>query len=74
MSCGLDQHHEIGELERPVLVLLAEGLTDGDIADRLGVSRRAVRARLSRFYDRTGVRSPRLLRPGVESTWSVASL
>ncbi len=41
--------------ERGILALLTEGLSNGDIADRLGVSEKTVRNHVSNLFDKLGV-------------------
>lgn len=46
-------HIRVTPRERAVLRLVADGLTDEEIAERLGRKVRAVRATLHRFHERT---------------------
>ena len=46
----------ISAREREVLVLIAEGLPNKQIARRLGISERTVKAHLTRIYEQLGVR------------------
>lgn len=46
----------ISAREREVLVLVAEGLPNKQIARRLGISERTVKAHLTRIYEQLGVR------------------
>lgn len=46
-------HITVTAAERAVLRLVADGLTDEEIASRLGQAVRAVRATLHRFHERT---------------------
>jgi RNA polymerase sigma factor (sigma-70 family) len=41
--------------ERETLALLADGLSNAEIAERLGISEKTVRNRLSRLFDKLGV-------------------
>lgn len=50
-----DEHVETTDVERTVLVLIAQGLSDGDIAHRLGIEPAAARSRVARFRERTGL-------------------
>ena len=56
---GFGGHVELTSAEREVLEILARGRSDEEIATELSVSETAVRSRLHRFYDRTGITSPR---------------
>jgi DNA-binding CsgD family transcriptional regulator len=59
-------HHHVSRAEAAVLALLARGMTDEEIATKLDVHLRAVRARLQRFYDRTGISGRRAVAWSVE--------
>jgi DNA-binding NarL/FixJ family response regulator len=48
---------ELTTRERSVLVLVAEGLTNQQVAKRLGVSEKTVKAHLTSAYQRLGVES-----------------
>ncbi len=48
---------ELTERERETLVLVAEGMSNRDIGDRLGVSPRTVEVHLSRVYKKLGASS-----------------
>ncbi len=56
---GLGGHVELTSAEREVLAILARGQSDEEIASELSLSEAAVRSRLHRFYDRTGISGPR---------------
>jgi DNA-binding NarL/FixJ family response regulator len=47
---------ELTKRERQVLVLIAQGLTDREIGERLFISASTVRSHLDRIGDRTGLR------------------
>lgn len=49
--------HELTETERRVAELVAEGLSNREVAGRLFLSVRTVEANLSRVYDKLGIRS-----------------
>lgn len=59
----LEQHHEVKPLEAEVLELVAQGMSDGDIALQLHISERAVKWRINTFVEREGLdtTSPRSL-------------
>lgn len=50
-----DRHMKVTAAERAVLRLVANGLTDEEIAEQLTMKVRAVRATLHRFHERTGL-------------------
>ena len=50
-----DRHINVTAAERAVLRLVADGLTDEEIAARLRRKVRAIRATLHRFHERTGL-------------------
>lgn len=52
---ALFRHHAVTEAERAVLVLVAGGFTDIQIAKLLGIGAPAVKSRLHRFYERADV-------------------
>lgn len=52
-------HHDVTPAEREALRALAFGNTDEEIAAELGLPVRTVRARLERFYKRTGIKGRR---------------
>ncbi|MFN8507037.1 MAG: LuxR C-terminal-related transcriptional regulator [Dehalococcoidia bacterium] len=60
MFQNLDAHVSLSRTEAAVLEHLAAGLSDAEIAEVLGITTRAVRGRLQRFYDRTDLRPARL--------------
>ena len=47
---------DLTKRERELVTLLAEGLTDGQIAEKLFISIRTVRSHLDRIRDKTGAR------------------
>ncbi|MCC6387071.1 MAG: hypothetical protein IT302_06785 [Dehalococcoidia bacterium] len=60
MFQNLDEHFPLSRTEAAVLEHLAAGRSDAEIAQVLGITTRAVRGRLQRFYDRTVLRPARL--------------
>jgi DNA-binding NarL/FixJ family response regulator len=46
---------ELSKRERETLALLAEGLSNSEIAERLGISEKTVRNHLSHLFDKLGV-------------------
>lgn len=50
-----DPFAALSERERQVLALLAHGLSNADIASRLGISAKTVRNHLSKLFDKLGV-------------------
>lgn len=57
----LHVHHSLSDGEREVLRLVSRGLTDEEIAQSLEVGLLAVRSRLQRFRDRTGLSGRQLV-------------
>lgn len=64
LSSNLHVGHETGEdptfgalstRERQILVLIVEGLSNADIAERLGISEKTVRNHTSNLFDKLGV-------------------
>ncbi|MBI5947090.1 MAG: hypothetical protein HY875_03015 [Chloroflexi bacterium] len=55
----LEEHFEVSRAEAEALRLLADGLTDDEIAGRLTISVAAIRSRLHEFYDRAGIHGRR---------------
>jgi len=51
-----DLHNQLSTVELEVLRLVAQGLTDNQIADEIFVSPRTVQNRLARIRDKTGLR------------------
>jgi DNA-binding NarL/FixJ family response regulator len=49
--------YEASRERREILRLLLQGLTSSSIADRLGVSERTIKSRVSEIYDFEGVRN-----------------
>lgn len=49
------RHQMVTESERAVLVLVAGGFTDSQIANLLDIQTSAVKSRLHRFYERADV-------------------
>ena len=45
----------ISEREREVMTLVADGLANREIGDRLGISEKTVKAHLTRVYQRLGI-------------------
>jgi two-component system, NarL family, response regulator DevR len=54
---GLDEVAGISAREREVLALLAEGMTDREIGDRLGISPRTVETHVGSLLSKLGVRN-----------------
>jgi pimeloyl-ACP methyl ester carboxylesterase/DNA-binding CsgD family transcriptional regulator len=52
---GADAFEELSKRERETLALLAEGLSNSQIAERLGISEKTVRNHLSHLFDKLGV-------------------
>ena len=52
---GEDGHVLLTASERVVLLLLGDGLTDEEISADLGLTLPAVRSRLRRFHEQTGL-------------------
>jgi pimeloyl-ACP methyl ester carboxylesterase/DNA-binding CsgD family transcriptional regulator len=52
---GEDPFRELSPRERETLSLLADGLSNSDIAERLGISEKTVRNHLSHLFDKLGV-------------------
>ena len=50
-----DAFAELSRRERETLVLLADGLSNAEIAERLGISEKTVRNHLSHLFDKLGV-------------------
>jgi len=48
---------ELPPRQREIVALIAEGLRDKEIANRLGVSTRTIRTHLERLYDKYGIHS-----------------
>ncbi|MGH9220396.1 MAG: response regulator transcription factor, partial [Vicinamibacterales bacterium] len=46
---------ELSRRERETLLLLADGLSNSEIAKRLGISEKTVRNHLSHLFDKLGV-------------------
>ena len=46
---------DLSKRERETLALLAEGLSNSEIAERLGISEKTVRNHLSHLFDKLGV-------------------
>lgn len=59
----LELHHEVKPLESDVLKVVAEGMSDGEIALQIDISERAVKSRINAFIEREGlvITSPRSL-------------
>jgi DNA-binding NarL/FixJ family response regulator len=56
-STGRDEMAGISAREREVLALLAEGLTDREIGERLGISPRTVETHVGSLLSKLGVRN-----------------
>jgi pimeloyl-ACP methyl ester carboxylesterase/DNA-binding CsgD family transcriptional regulator len=54
-SSATDAFGELSKRERETLSLLAEGLSNSEIAERLGISEKTVRNHLSHLFDKLGV-------------------
>jgi pimeloyl-ACP methyl ester carboxylesterase/DNA-binding CsgD family transcriptional regulator len=52
---GHEAFRELSPRERETLVLLADGLSNSEIAERLGISEKTVRNHLSHLFDKLGV-------------------
>jgi DNA-binding NarL/FixJ family response regulator len=50
-----DAFGDLSKRERETLTLLAEGLSNSQIAERLGISEKTVRNHLSHLFDKLGV-------------------
>lgn len=57
----LHDHVDLTDAEREVFVLVAQGLTDAEIAEELVLTREAVHSRIERFVEKTGLRGARRL-------------
>ena len=59
----LEQHHEVKPLERDLLELVAQGMSDGDIVLQIDISERTVKWRINQFVEREEIviTSPRTL-------------
>ena len=54
-NTGVDICSEMTDREREISALLAEGLTNRQIADRLYISEGTVKNYISSIYDKTGI-------------------
>jgi DNA-binding NarL/FixJ family response regulator len=54
-TTGADAFTELSPRERETLALLAGGLSNSEIAERLGISEKTVRNHLSHLFDKLGV-------------------
>ena len=52
---GSDAFRELSPRERETLLLLADGMSNSEIAERLGISEKTVRNHLSHLFDKLGV-------------------
>jgi DNA-binding NarL/FixJ family response regulator len=52
----MEEAPDLSERERQVLALVAEGLTDKEVAERLFISASTVRSHLDRIGEKTGLR------------------
>ncbi len=59
----LELHHEVKPLAREALELVAQGMSDGDIALQIDISERIVKWRINQFVEREEIviTSPRTL-------------
>jgi pimeloyl-ACP methyl ester carboxylesterase/DNA-binding CsgD family transcriptional regulator len=55
LSSAPDAFGELSKRERETLLLLGEGLSNSEIAERLGISEKTVRNHLSHLFDKLGV-------------------
>jgi DNA-binding CsgD family transcriptional regulator len=56
LSGSMEAPSKLTRRERDLIVLVAQGLTDAEIAQKLFISIRTVRSHLDRIKDKTGVR------------------
>ncbi len=57
LAAGVHEEFRLTMREREVVAAVVSGLTNDEIAGRLGISRKGVEAHLSRLYERAGVAS-----------------
>ncbi len=57
LAAGVREEFRLTMREREVVAAVVSGLTNDEIAGRLGISRKGVEAHLSRLYERAGVAS-----------------
>lgn len=61
MAGQLDKHFELTPAEKEVLRLLAEGLSDEEMAAELGIELSSARSRLRGIYEKTGFSGRRVV-------------